>query len=64
MSTNLRIEKTGNSTTPIIIEIWERSISDGVPDAMITELALTSLSAITGPDVFLTKTRYRVVREG
>ena len=62
MTKKVRIENADEAPYRVIVQIWDRG-SVGEPDNMVKEIILDRPTAMTGDDVYLTSTRYFVVRE-
>lgn len=62
MTKHVRIENADTSSYKVIVEVWDKS-SDGSPDVLVKTVNLDHPTAMTGPDVYLTSTRYIVVKE-
>lgn len=68
MTKKVRIENADNGTSfKVIVQIWDKHPSyDGKPeqpDTLVKEIMLDWPTAMTGDDVYLTDTRYIVVKE-
>lgn len=69
MTKKVRIENADNGTTfKVIVQIWDKGTPgpNGVPtpDTLAKEIELAYPTSMTGEDVYLTSTRYIVVKEG
>ncbi len=62
MTKHVRIENADTSPYQVVVEIWEKGYT-GEADKKVDEVLLGHPTAITGPNVYLTSTRYIVVRE-
>ena len=62
MTKLVRIENADTSNYQVLVEVWDKSI-DGAPDVLAKEVVLAYPTAMTGHDVYLTSTRYIVVKE-
>lgn len=63
MTKLVRIENADNSNFKVIVQIWDKGYPEGEPDKLFKEVELNHPTAMTGPDVYLTSTRYLVVKE-
>jgi hypothetical protein len=45
------------------VQIWDKGYPEGSPDTIAKEIRLDHPTAMTGDDVFITSTRYLVVKE-
>lgn len=62
MTKQVRIENADNSDFKVIVEVWDKGF-DGAPDSKAFEERLDWPTAMTSSAVYLTSTRYIVVRE-
>lgn len=62
MTKRVRIENADTSNYKVLVEIWEQGF-DGVPDSLVRAIELNYPTAMTDENVYLTSTRYIVVRE-
>ncbi len=69
MTKRVRIENADNNTSfKVKVQIWDKHptpAGPGMPDTLtlVKEIALDWPTAMTGEDVYLTDTRYIVVKE-
>lgn len=63
MTKKVRIENADTSTFKVIVQIWNKGYPEGQPDTMEREINLDYPTQMTGDDVYLTSTRYIVVKE-
>lgn len=67
MTKKVRIENADTANYKVIVEVWDkgRTLEDGSvePDTKAFERELPFPTAMTGDDIYLTSTRYLVVRE-
>ncbi len=67
MTKKVRIENADTSDYKVVVQVWDkgRTLEDGsvAPDVMAFERRLDFPTAMTGDDVYLTSTRYVVVKE-
>lgn len=62
MTKKVRIENADNASYKVVVEIWDKGF-DGAPDVLANTINLDWPTAMTGDDVYLTSTRYIVVKE-
>lgn len=67
MTKKVRIENADTADYKVLVQVWDkgRTLEDGSvePDVMAFERELSHPCAMTGDDVYLTSTRYVVVKE-
>lgn len=63
MTKKVRIENADLSTYKVVVEIWDKGYPEGAPDTLVKTINLDHPTAMTGDDVYLTSTRYIVVKE-
>lgn len=59
----VRIENADTSNFKVVVQIWDKGYPEGEPDKLYKEIPLNNPCDITGDDVYLTSTRYLVVKE-
>ena len=66
MTKAVRIENADTSNYKVLVQIWDKGYPEGEPDKMVREIVLTNPCEMAGAagDVYLTNTRYVVVKEG
>ena len=62
MTKQVRIENADTAPYRVLVQIWDKG-ADGAPDILSKEVTLGHPTAMTGGDVYLTSTRYLVVKE-
>lgn len=62
MTKKVRIENADNANFKVIVEVWDKGV-DGAADVLAKTVNLDWPTAMTGDDVYLTSTRYIVVKE-
>ena len=62
MTKRVRIENADTSHYKVLVQIWDKG-REGAPDQLAREIDLDFPTAMTGEDVYLTSTRYLVVKE-
>ena len=65
MTKLVRIENADNSDYKVIVQIWDKAINENgdVADVLFKEVKLDYPTAMTDSSVYLTSTRYLVVKE-
>mgnify|MGYP003477250715 FL=1 len=63
MTKKVRIENADTSEYKVVVQVWDKSFMEGQPDTLIKEIPLNYPTAMTGEDVYLTSSRYLVVKE-
>lgn len=68
MTKHVRIENADTSDYKVVVQIWDKfqgppPPADQGPDILVREIRLDYPTAMTGSDVYLTSTRYIVVKE-
>lgn len=62
MTKRVRIENADTSDYKVVVQVWDKG-HNGAPDTMAFERQLNYPTAITGDDVYLTSTRYVIIKE-
>ena len=62
MTKRVRIENADTATYKVVVQIWDKG-ADGAPDKMAQEIMLAHPTAMTSDDVYITSTRYIVIKE-
>lgn len=63
MTKKVRIENADTASYKVIVQIWDKGYPEGTPDTLVKEINLDHPAAMTGDDVYLTSTRYLIVKE-
>lgn len=63
MTKRVRIENADTSNFKVVVQVWDKGYPEGEPDKLAQEIMLNNPCDITGPEVFLTSTRYLVIKE-
>lgn len=71
MTKKVRIENADMSDYKVVVQVWDKSYpvkqEDGsfttAPDSLVKEISLDYPTSMTGDDVYLTESRYLVVKE-
>jgi len=65
MTKHVRVENADSGKDfKVVVQVWDKGYPEGQPDVMAHEVTLNNPCDITGPDVYLTSTRYLVIKEG
>lgn len=62
MTKKVRIENADTADYKVVVQVWDKGQA-GAPDTLAKEIQLAYPTAMTGDDVYLTSTRYIVVKE-
>ena len=62
MTKRVRVENADTSDYKVIVQVWDKG-QNGEPDTLANEIVLGHPTAMTGDEVYLTSTRYLVVKE-
>lgn len=63
MTKHIRVENADTSNYKVIVEVWDKGFPEGEPDKLAFVEKLDFPTAMTSSSVYLTSTRYVVVRE-
>lgn len=63
MTKKVRIENADTSTFKVVVEVWDKGYPEGTPDTMVAEHRLDHPAAMTPESLFITSSRYLVVKE-
>lgn len=63
MTKRVRIENADSSSYKVVVQVWDKSYSEGTPDTMVFERVLHNPTDMTGDDVYITSSRYIVIKE-
>jgi len=62
MTKKVRIENADTSDYKVLVQVWDKGFPEGAPDTLVREIVLGCPAAMTD-DIYLTSTRYFVVKE-
>ena len=62
MTKKVRIENADTSAYKVIVQVWDKG-APGEPDTMAKEVTLPFPTAMTGDDIYITGSRYLVIKE-
>lgn len=63
MTKKVRIENADTSNFKVVVEVWDKSYPEGTPDKLAFTVNLDYPTAMTGDNLYLTSTRYFIVKE-
>jgi hypothetical protein len=63
MTKTIRVENADNATSKVVVEVWDEGYPAGEPDTLVRTIPLDNPCSMTPPDLYLTSTRYLVVKE-
>lgn len=63
MTKTVRIENADTSEYQVLVQVWDKGYPEGSPDVLVREVVLAHPTAMTDSGVYLTSTRYLVVKE-
>ena len=63
MTKLVRIENADTSAYKVVVEVWDKGYPEGQPDKLAKTVNLDYPTAMTDASLFLTSTRYFVVKE-
>lgn len=64
MTKTVRVENADSGTSfKVVVEVWDKGYPEGSPDTLAKTINLDYPTAITPSDLYITSTRYLVVRE-
>jgi hypothetical protein len=64
MTKRVRIENADMSNYKVVVEVWDKGYPAGEPDKLAQTINLDHPTAMTDAGVYITSTRYLVVKEG
>jgi hypothetical protein len=63
MTKHVRVENADMSKYKVIVEVWDKGFPEGEPDKLAFTEKLDHPTAMTSTNVYLTSTRYLIVKE-
>lgn len=63
MTKKVRVENADTSDYKVVVQVWDKAYEAGKPDTLVEEIQLDYPTAMTGDNVYLTSSRYLVVKE-
>lgn len=66
MTKRIRIENADTANYKVVVQVWDKGYPEGEPDKLVSETTLANPADMAGADgsLYLTSTRYVVVKEG
>ena len=62
MTKRVRVENADTSNYKVVVQVWDKGIDDK-PDVLVFEYGLTNPCDVTNDSVYITSTRYLIVKE-
>ncbi len=63
MTKRVRIENACGSSFKVVVQVWDKGYPDGHPDTLAEEIHLDHPTSMTPDSLYITDTRYLVVKE-
>ena len=63
MTKRVRIENADTADYKVLVQVWDKGYPEGTPDILVQEITLHNPCDMTDASVYLTSTRYIVVKE-
>ena len=63
MTKQIRVENADNSDYRVVVQIWDSCVPENHPHTLVSETFLNHPCAMTGPEAYITATRYLVIKE-
>ena len=63
MTKRIRIENADTANYKVLVQVWDKGYPEGTPDVLAQEITLHNPCDMTDAGVYLTSTRYIVVKE-
>lgn len=68
MTKHVRVENADTSSFQVVVQVWDKGSSgpaegENAPDTLVREIVLSHPTALTPSDLYITNTRYLVVKE-
>lgn len=63
MTKKVRIENADTADYKVLVQVWDKGYPEGQPDKLAFEVHLDYPTAMTDANVYLTSTRYIVIKE-
>lgn len=63
MTKRVRVENADNGDYKVVVQVWDKSYMEGQPDTLVREIKLDYPTALTPEDLYVTNSRYLVVKE-
>ena len=63
MTKRVRIENADNASFKVLVQVWDKGYPEGEPDKLVSEQTLHNPCDMTDASLYITSTRYIVVKE-
>ncbi len=63
MTKRVRVENADTSSFKVVVQVWDKGYPEGQPDVLVHEIQLSNPCDMTQPELYITSTRYLVVKE-
>lgn len=63
MTKHVRIENADTSNYKVMVQLWDKGFPAGADDVLVKEFPLDHPTAMTPSDLYLTSTRYIIIKE-
>ena len=63
MTKKVRIENADTADYKVVVQVWEKNYIEGQPDTLINEINLDYPTSMTDDALYITDSRYLVVKE-
>lgn len=68
MTKRVRVENADTSSFKVVVQVWDQgergpAVGENGPDILVKEIALDYPTSLTPEDLYITSTRYLVVKE-
>ena len=64
MTKRVRVENADTSNYKVVVQVWDKGYPEGQPDTLVREITLANpCDLAAGDDLYLTSTRYLIVKE-
>jgi hypothetical protein len=63
MTKRVRVENADASPYKVVVEVWDKGYPEGTPDTLVTTHNLDNPTQMTPEHLYITSTRYLIVKE-
>lgn len=63
MTKHVRIENADSSQYRVLVQVWDKGYPAGSPDVLVKEVILANPCEMTDMNIYITNTRYLVIKE-
>ena len=63
MTKKVRVENADTSGFKVVVQVWDKGYPEGQPDIMLKEIPLDYPCTMTPDDLYITSSRYLIVKE-